>query len=259
MGGPIWSGTVSFGLVAIPVRLFTAVEKIKAPFKVLHMSDNSPVSRRMYCPMEKSFIYPEHILRGYEASEGRYIPLYDSELGSVSPERSRNIEIREFVGLEEIGAVYYDRPYYLLPGKGVEKPYELLTEALRRTGKGGLAVFVLRDRQHLSLVRPLGGVLGLMLLHYQNEMQPPEVGPESESTPGYRGSVLRAVLAMKKKFEPVSSSENSYFSALNELIREKSEKEDPVNAPARIITEEALPEELLEALSESLEKSGKRE
>ena len=136
-GQGIWSGTISFSLVAIPVQLVRAVEPGRVSFRLLHSTDYSPLLRRMVCPEEEKMVPPEEIIRGYEIGPDKYILITDEELESVSPERSRTIEIVEFIDMEEVDPIYYDHPYYLVPAKGGEKAYRLLAEVMRRTKQGG--------------------------------------------------------------------------------------------------------------------------
>ena len=131
----IWNGTVSFSLVAIPVKLVRAVEPGRVSFHMLHSKDHSPLARRMYCPAEEKIVPVDEIIRGHEIGPDKYIVVTDKELESVSPERSRTIEITEFIDINEVDPVYYDHPYYLVPSKGGEKAYRLLVEVMRRTNK----------------------------------------------------------------------------------------------------------------------------
>ena len=139
----MWSGTISFSLVAIPVRLVKAVAPSRVSFHLLHDTDYSPLARRMFCPKHEQAVPPEEITRGYEIVPDQYLAITDEELASVSPERSRTIEIVEFIDMGEVDPVYYDHPYYLVPLKGGEKAYRLLVEIMQRTNKAGLAKFVL--------------------------------------------------------------------------------------------------------------------
>src|SRR6185369_4749775 len=166
----IWSGTISFSLVAIPVQLVKAIAPGRISFRLLHSKDYSPLARRMFCPDEDKMVPPEEIVRGYEIAPDRYLPITDEELESVSPERSRTIEIVEFIDMEEVDPIYYDHPYYLVPLKGGEKAYRLLAEAMRRTNRAGLAKFVLAEREYLVAVRSTEGVLALTTLHYSEEI-----------------------------------------------------------------------------------------
>ena len=162
----IWSGTISFSLVAIPVQLVKAVEPGRVSFHLLHSKDYSPLARRMFCPEEEVMVPPEEIIRGYEIGPDKYILITDEELESVSPERSRTIEIVEFIDMQEVDPIYYDHPYYLVPTKGGEKAYRLLAEVMRRTNKAGLAKFVLHEREYLVAVKSTEGALALITLHY---------------------------------------------------------------------------------------------
>src|SRR5512147_74209 len=177
----IWSGTISFSLVAIPVQLVKAVEPGRVSFRILHGKDYSPLSRRMLCPREEKIVPPDEIIRGYEIGPDKYIVVTDEELESVSPERSRTIEIIEFIDMEEVDTIYYDHPYYLVPLKGGEKAYRLLVEVMRRTNKAGLAKFILGEREYLVAVKSTEGALALITLHYSEEILPDEdISPKEE-------------------------------------------------------------------------------
>src|SRR5512139_2950075 len=168
----IWSGTISFSLVAIPVRLVKAIEPGRISFRLLHSKDYSPLARRMFCPEQETTVATDEIVRGYEIEPDKDILMTDEELESVSPERSRTIEIVEFIDLKEVDPVYFDHPYYLVPAKGGEKAYRLLAEVMRRTNKAGLARFVLHEREYLVAVKSTEGVLALITLHYPEEILP---------------------------------------------------------------------------------------
>src|SRR4030043_735963 len=170
----IWSGTISFSLVALPGRLAKAIEPGRISFRLLHSKDYSPLARRMFCPEEETMVPPDEIIRGYEIAPDKYILITNEELESVSPERSRTIEIVEFIDMKEVDPIYYDHPYYLVPSKGGEKAYRLLVEVMRRTNKAGLAKFVLAEREYLVAVTPRDGAPALTTLHYSEEILPGE-------------------------------------------------------------------------------------
>src|SRR5512135_3726164 len=177
----IWSGTVSFSLVAIPVRLVKAIEPGRISFRLLHNKDYSPLARRMFCPEEEKMVPPDEIVRGFEIAPNKYILMTEEELASVSPERSRTIEIVEFIDIQELDPTYYDHPYYLVPLKGGEKAYRLLVEVMRRTNKAGLAKFILGEREYLVAVKSTEGALALITLHYSEEILPDEdISPKEE-------------------------------------------------------------------------------
>ena len=178
----IWSGTISFSLVAIPVRLVTAVETGRVSFHLLHSKDYSPLARKMFCPREERMVPADEIIRGYEIAPDKYVLMTDEELESVSPERSRTIEIVEFTDRREIDPIYYDHPYYLVPAKGGEKAYQLLVEVMDRTNKAGLAKFVLAEREYLVAVISKEGALELITLHYSDDILAREdLAPQKES------------------------------------------------------------------------------
>lgn len=190
----VWRGTISFSLVAIPVRLVEAISPGRVSFRMLHRRDYAPLVSRMLCPHEGKIVPSEEIIRGYEYKPGRYIPITAAELESVSPERSRTIEVTGFVSVGDVNTVYFDYQYYLLPMKGGEKPYQLLVEVLRQTAKAGIASLVLAEREYPVLIRSVGGFLAVNTLHYPNEIVTAR-GPDDAATPGprKRGQSLEAI------------------------------------------------------------------
>ena len=167
------------------MQLVKAVEPGRVSFRTLHRKDYSPLARRMFCPEEEVPVPPEEIIRGYEIGPDQYIPVTDEELESVSPERSRTIEIVEFIDMQEVDPIYFDHPYYLVPAKGGEKAYRLLVEVMRRTNKAGLAKFVLREREYLVAIKSAEGALALITLHYHDEILADEdlAPPEDRTDP----------------------------------------------------------------------------
>jgi DNA end-binding protein Ku len=254
-GQTIWSGTISFSLVAIPVHLVKAVEPGRVSFRLLHSTDYSPLLRRMVCPKEGKVVPPDEIVRGYEIGPDRYIPITDRELESVSPERSRTIEIVEFIDTAEVDPIYYDHPYYLLPSKGGEKAYRLLVDVMRRTHKAGLAKFVLGEREYLVAILCRGRALSLMTLHYSEEiLSEEEMAPhEGEVDPGERSRVIRAIGEMAADFDPEKYADDRRKKILK-LLRKKEKEQMPVEAPA--VDEESPegPVDLIAALQESMRK-----
>ena len=251
----IWSGTISFSLVAIPVRLATAIEPGRVSFHLLHSKDFSPLSRRMFCPEEKTMVPPDEIIRGYEIAPDKYILMKDEELESVSPERSRTIEILEFIDLKEVDPIYYDHPYYLVPLKGGEKAYQLLVEVMRRTSKAGLAKFVLAEREYLVAVTSRDGALALTTLHYSAEILPDDdialkqvkIGAEEE------GRIKGNIKQMLKDFNPGIYADDRR-KKLVDLLAAKVKEKTPVEAPAVAEEEGEGPADLVAALEESMRK-----
>jgi DNA end-binding protein Ku len=251
----IWSGTVSFGLVAIPVQLVRAVRGGSVHFRMLHKKDNSPLRRRMYCPVQEAFIPPEEVIRGYEIEPDQYVPISDEELESLAPERSRTIEIIDFVEMKEVDPIFYDRPYYLVPGKGGEKPYRLLVEVLRQVGKAGLARFVLRDREYLVAIRPVEDALALITLHYSEEILPDEdIAPEPVKIDSKQKTQIKRVInRMAAEFDPGKYTDERR-EKIFALLKEKEKERGTVEVPDIGEEEQEEPPDLVAALEESLQR-----
>lgn len=169
---PVWSGSISFGLVNIPVRLFTAVREQRVAFHLLHDQDKVRLRRKLVRPADGKEVHPEHIVRGYQVAPDRFIVVRDEELEGCAPEKTRAIEITDFVELAEIDPVYYDRPYYVLPQKGSARSYRLLVEAMKRSGRVGVARVVMHEKEHLAALRVLGDVICLSTMHFGDEVIP---------------------------------------------------------------------------------------
>lgn len=251
----IWSGTISFSLVAIPVQLVKAVEPGRVSFRMLHSKDYSPLLRRMVCPKEEKIVPPEEIIRGYEIGPDKYILITDEELESVSPERSRTIEIVEFIDMEDVDSIYYDHPYYLVPAKGGEKAYRLLVEVMRRTKKAGLAKFVLGEREYLVAVKSTEGALALITLHYSEEILPDEeIVPEEGTIDAEEKNRLKKIIkGMTTDFNPDKYADERREKIMK-LLRKIAKEKAPVEAPEVEEEEGEGPVDLIAALEESMRK-----
>ena len=251
----MWSGTISFSLVAIPVNLVMAAESGRVSFRLLHGKDYSPLVRRMVCPKEETIIPPDEIIRGYEIGPGKYVLITDEELESVSPERSRTIEIVEFIDIKEVDSIYYDHPYYLVPAKGGEKAYRLLVEVMHRTNKAGLAKFVLAEREYLVAVTSREGALALTTLHYNDEILPDaDIAPKKGKIEAEEESRMKkSIEQMIENFNPGKYSDGRRKKLLD-LLAAKVKEKAPVEAPA--VEEEGGegPADLVAALEESMRK-----
>ncbi len=251
----IWSGTISFSLVAIPVRLVKAIEPGRVSFRLLHNKDYSPLTRKMFCPEEGTTVPPDEIVRGYETVPGQYVLMTDEELESVSPERSRTIEIVEFIDMNEIDPSYYDHPYYLVPSKGGEKAYRLLVEVMHRTNKAGLAKFVLAEREYLVAVAPRDGALAVTTLHYSDETLPDEdISPKKGKIAAEEENrIKKSIQQMIEDFNPGKYA-NERRKKLMHLLEAKAKEKAPVEAPAVEEEEGEGPADLVAALEESMRK-----
>ena len=255
-GQSIWSGTISFILVAIPVQLVKATEPGKVSFRMLHNRDFSPLLRKMFCPEENVIVPPEEIVRGYEIGPDKYAIVTEEELESVSPERSRTIEIVQFINVEDVDPIYYDNPYYLVPSKGGEKAFRLLVEVMRRTGKAGLARLVLSEREYLVVIRSVNDVLLLVTLHYSDEILPYEdiLPKATDSNSNEESRIKKIIQTMTAEFNPDKYS-NERRKKVAALLEKKAKEKALVEAPEVPEEEEEGVVDLVAALEESMRKA----
>jgi len=168
----IWSGSISFGLVNIPVKMHTAVREDRISFHMLHDQDKVRLQRKMVCPEDGKEVRPEHTVKGYEIAKGQYVIVQQAELEECAPEKTRSIEITDFVELSQIDPLYFDRAYYLTPAEHAAKPYRLLLEAMKRSGHVGIARIVMHDKEYLAALRTRGEALCLATMYFSNEIVP---------------------------------------------------------------------------------------
>src|SRR5258705_7941439 len=167
---PVWSGSISFGLVTIPVKLYSAVREKRLSFRSLHDQDKVPLKQKMVCPADGKEVHPEHIIKGYEIEKDRFVIIDQEELDAAAPKRTKAIEIQDFVELDEIDPLFFDRPYYVAPKPEGAKPYKLLLEAMERTGKVGIAKVVMWNKEYLTALRPLDAALVMDTMHFNDEV-----------------------------------------------------------------------------------------
>jgi DNA end-binding protein Ku len=250
---PIWSGAISFGLVSIPVRMYTATESKELKFHFLHKKDLSPIGYDKVRKDTGEHVDSDDIVRGFEIEKGRFVPLEDDDLDRLDIELTHAIDICDFVDLEEIDPIYFRKAYFLLPDKGAEKPYRLLVKALEETGKVGIAKVVIRNKQHLAAVRPYDGVLMLETMYYPDEVK------DVASLDGDLGKakVAKAEVDMAKSLvenlsEPFKPEkyDDTYRKELLALIRKKAKGQ---KLPEPEEAEEGEVIDLMAALRESVE------
>jgi DNA end-binding protein Ku len=168
----IASGTISFGLVSIPVKLYSATQQSAGiSFNLLHKKDGSRLKQQYICPVDQEIVSRDEMVKGYEFAKDQYVTFTPEELKAVEAQSTQSIEIEEFVPLEKIDPVYFDKPYYLGPDKGGDKAYSLLAEVMRRTGRSALARYAARGKQYLVLLRPMGPGLVMQQLLYPDEVR----------------------------------------------------------------------------------------
>ena len=167
---PIWTGTISFGLVNIPVKLHTAVREQNLSFHMLHDQDNARLKRKMICPVDNKEVHPEHIVKGYEIHKDQYVIVTPEDLEACGPKSTKTIEITDFVELGDIDPVYFDRPYFVVPQSAAAKPYRLLLDAMTQSKKIGISKLVMHDKEYLAALRPVENVIYLHTMHFGDEV-----------------------------------------------------------------------------------------
>ena len=169
----IGSLTVSFGLVAIPVKLYTATQSANAiSFNLLHKSDGSRLRQQYVCQKEGVVVERDEMVKGYEFAKDQYVQFTPEEIKALEEVGTHSVEISEFVPIESVDPVYYDKTYYLAPDKGAAKPYALLTEALKQSGRCGVGRWAARGKGYIVILRPIGDVLAMQQLHYATDVRP---------------------------------------------------------------------------------------
>jgi len=255
---PIWSGTISFGLVSVPVRMYPATESKELRFHFLDKKDLTPIAYEKVRRDDRERVDPDEIVRGFEIEKGRYVPLEDEDLDRLDVELTHSIDIYDFVSLDEIDPVYFRKAYYLLPAQGAEKPYALLVRALEETGKVAIAKVVIRNKQHLAAVRPYENVLLLETMYYADEVRKPEALDGDLSKPRLQKAEVdmakSLVQNLSGRFKP-EKYDDQYRKELLDLIRAKAEGQE-LPEPAR--EEEGEVVDLMAALRESVERTKKQ-
>src|SRR3954471_590366 len=170
----IWSGAISFGLLNVPVKLYSATSRKQVSFRELRQSDGSRVRHKRVAESDGEEVAYEEIVKGYELGPDQYVVMTRDELEELDPKRTRAIEIQDFVDLEAIDPIYFDHPYYLGPDKGAERAYALLARAMADRGRVAIARFVLRNREHLAAIRSNGEVLALATMRFADEVVSPD-------------------------------------------------------------------------------------
>jgi DNA end-binding protein Ku len=229
----IWKGSIAFGLVNIPVRLYSATESQSLTSHMLQKKDLSRIKFQRIAESTGKEVPAEDIVKGFEIEKNQYVILAEEELRDVAPERSTGIEIQEFVTEAEIPSLYFEKPYYLEPDKGAGKAFALLREALTKTGKVGIAQFVLRNRDSLCILKPHGQGLVLNALRFANEIRSMEELslPSSEKIfPNEVSLALQLIEGMAGSFDP-AKYKDTYSEEVRKLIEAKA-KGQKLEAPA---------------------------
>jgi len=261
MARAIWKGSISFGLVNIPIALYPATRREELKFRLLRKNDLSPVNYKRVAEKDGREVPWDQIVKGYEYEKGKYVVLKDEDFQHVDLEATQTVDIQDFVDQEDIDPIFFYKPYYLEPQKGGDKAYALLRDALKDSNKVGIAKVVIKTRQYLAGVKPENGALVLELMHFADELSDPEkLHVPKKTEVGKREMTMAKSLidSMSSKWNP-EKYKDDYREALMEVIEEKVEaggkeiEEKPKKAPkpTKVI-------DLVSVLQKSLEETGER-
>ena len=257
MARAIWTGSISFGLLNVPVKLYSAVSSRAISFRELREGDSSRVRHKRVAEEDGEDVPYEKIVKGYEIAPEQYVILTRNELEKLAPKRTKAIQIEDFVDLDEIDPIYFDRPYYLGPQLGAERAYALLVRAMAEQRKVAIARFVMRNKESLAAVRTTGDVLTLATMRFADEVVPPEqldglLGDSEEVDPNEKEVEMAKALidSLGSDFDP-SSYRDEYREELLALIERKARGEDLVSVDAEAPRPTKAPD-LMAALEESL-------
>jgi DNA end-binding protein Ku len=234
----IWSGAISFGLVNIPVKLYSAVSRKTVRFHQLDSADNQRIQQKRMNPRTGEEVPYENLVKGYEIGGDRYVVISPEELDALAPEKTRTIDIEDFVDLEDIDPIFYDHPYYLVPDTGAEKAYKLLVDAMEEAGKVAIARVVIRSKEQLVAIRPRNGVLTMETMLFADEVIPPtdlEDMPEDGKKKTSKRELEMAqqlIDSLSGDFEP-EKYHDEYRERVLDMIERKAQGEEiVVEAPA---------------------------
>jgi DNA end-binding protein Ku len=251
----IWSGTISFGLVSVPVRMHTATESKELRFHFLDRRDMSPIGYEKVSKESGEAVPSDEIVRAFEIEKGQYVPLEDEDLDRLDIELTHSMDICDFVDLDEIDPIYFRKAYYLLPQDGAEKPYRLLVRALEETGKVGIAKVVIRNKQHLAALRAYDDVLVLETMYYADEIRQPEsVNGKAKLQKAEVEMAKSLVENLSEPFKP-DKYDDTYRKELLDLIRAKAKGKE---LPEPREEDEGEVVDLMAALRESVERTKKQ-
>jgi DNA end-binding protein Ku len=255
MARAIWSGSISFGLLNVPVRMYSAVARRNIALREIRESDSARIKHRRVAEGTDEEVPYDEIIKAYELTPGQYVPLTKDEMAALAPEKTRAIDVQDFVALDEIDPMYFDSPYYLGPADGAEKAYGLLAKAMKASGRVAIARFVLRNKEHLAAIRSDGNVLTLTTMRFADEVVPVEeleILPDKASKPAKREQEMAEQLieSLSTDFEP-KDYHDEYREQLLALIERKAEGKKIVASEAEAPKATKAPD-LMAALEESI-------
>ena len=253
----IWTGSITFGLVTIPVKLYGAVREENVSFHMLHDEDHARLKRKMVCSADDREVQAEHTVKGYEIAPDQYVIITQEDLESVQAKKTKAIEIEDFVDISEIDPIYFNTPYYVVPQETGTKPYRLLVEAMEKSKRVGIARFVMRNKESLCALRPKDGALILETMYFGAEVVDvadiDEVPRQTKTDERELKMAQQLIDQLAGTFDP-GKYEDDYVKALREMVERKAAGEEVVVAPEHK-DEGGRTSNLMEALQASLSKA----
>ena len=256
MARAIWSGSISFGLLNVPVKLYSAVARRGISLREIRESDGARIRHRRVAEGTDEEVPYEKIQKAFEITSGNYVPITKDEIAALAPEKTRAVEVQDFVDLDEIDPIYFDSPYYLGPAEGAEKAYSLLVKAMENSGKAAIARFVLRNKEHLAAIRPMDGALTLTTMRFHDEVITPQELDDvlPQETPRVekreREMAEKLIDSLAADFKP-EQYRDEYREELLSLIEQKAEGKEIVAGTSEEPEPTKAPD-LMAALEESL-------
>jgi DNA end-binding protein Ku len=248
----LWNGTIAFGLVNVPIKVFTATESRSVHFHQVHLKDGARIEHRRVCPKEDKEVPNDEIVKGYELSNGKFVELTKDEIAAAAGENAKLVDVEHFVDEQEIDPAFYDKTYYLGAGEKGEPAYRLLRAALEKSGKVAIARWVFHDRERLVAVRPVDGLLHMHTMNFHDELvEPDDLDlPSPQKNPSDREIQMagKLVESLSAPFEP-HKYKDTYREAVLELIERKGKGEE-IEPPSEPEREES--DDLAAALEASL-------
>ena len=258
MARALWGGSLSFGLVNVPVQIVSAVRDVDLHFRQLHERDKAPVETKRWCSEEDKEVPYEAITRSYELDSGKTVIVTDEDLDAVEPRKTRTIDIQQFVDLAEVDPIYFDHPYWLVPAgddEGATRAYKLLLGVMESTDHAALGSFVMRAKEHLAIVRARDGALTLTTMRFHDEVRstkdvPSASGKSTKPTKKELDTAVALIEAMSEEWDP-AQHEDRYRKRLQKIVRDKK-KGKTIEIPQDAESEPSAPPDLMAVLKEAL-------
>lgn len=257
---PIWNGVLSFGLINIPIKVYSATAGVEMDLRMLHKSDLSPIKYLKVCKKDGKQLSMDDIVKGYEYQEGDYVILTEEDFKAANIKRTQAIDVLDFVKEAEIDTIYFEKPFYLEPDKGASKAYSILRESLRKSRKVGVAKFVFHNREHLGIIKPHANLIVLEQMRFEDEVKAPEK-LELPKHDTIRSKELTMAMSLidhlSEKFD-IGDYHDSYRKELDALIKNKIKGSKSVKVKEAAPLHPTKSADLMMLLKQSLEKANSR-